>query len=170
MKNMVHNILLSTFLILASVAFGADVAPVDVTISDPSGKLAFKGKTDTHGTFYSGNVAPGNYTVQFKSNELRHGQYAIVVTAGKKKVSADSLSEEKFSKGGIAMKVEMGSGGKIEAQVAPSGGEGQPGMVWIPKKLGSNKAAHWAPADSAEAAEAKANALNSNQNNQNLYK
>ena len=39
----------------------------------------------------------------------------------------------------------------------PSGGAGKPGMVWIPKQLGSNKAAHWAPADSAEAKTAKAN-------------
>ena len=31
----------------------------------------------------------------------------------------------------------------------------KPGMVWIPKKLGSNKAAHWAPADSAEAKDLK---------------
>ena len=51
MKNMTRNILVPIFLVVASVAFGADVAPVDVTISDPSGKLAFKGKTDAKGAF-----------------------------------------------------------------------------------------------------------------------
>ncbi len=157
MKNMARNILLFTFLVVASVAFGADVAPVDVTISDPSGKLAFKGKTDAKGAFSTGNLAPGNYTVQFNCNGLHSGQYGIVVSAGKKKVTADSVNGEKFSKGGVAMKVEVGTGAKIAGQVAPSGGEGKPGMVWIPKQLGSNKAAHWAPADSAEAKTAKAN-------------
>jgi hypothetical protein len=33
------------------------------------------------------------------------------------------------------------------------GSNGKP-MVWIPKKLGSNLAAHWALSDSAEAKEA----------------
>jgi hypothetical protein len=57
------------------------------------------------------------------------------------------------------MKIEVGAGLNIAGQVAaedkssaPMGHNGKP-MVWIPKKLGSNIAAHWAESDSAEAKE-----------------
>ena len=58
------------------------------------------------------------------------------------------------------MTIDVGAGSNITGQVAaedkssaPLGKNGKP-MVWIPKKLGSNIAAHWADSDSAEAKEA----------------
>ncbi len=153
---MIRSILLFTFLVVASVGFTADVMPVDVTVSGQDGKVAFKGKTDAKGAFSTREPRSWELHRAFLIPDgLLHGQYAIVVSAGKKKTSADAVDGEKFTKGGVAMKVDVSTGVKIAGRVAPSGGEVKPGMVWIPKKLGSNKAAHWAPADSAEAKDAQ---------------
>ena len=108
MKNLIRNLFLSTLLLAVSAAYGAGVAPMDVTVSGPGGKVAYKGKTDANGTFSTPKLAPGNYTVQFNSPGLKAGQYVIVVSAGKKKVSADSVIGDKFAKGGVAMKVDVG--------------------------------------------------------------
>ena len=156
MKNLIRNLVLSAALVVASVVFGAGVAPMDVTVSGPGGKVAYKGKTDANGAFSTPKLAPGNYTVQFNSPGLKAGQYVVVVSAGKKKVSADSVVGDKFAKGGVAMKVDVGAGLNITGKVALAGGEVRPGMVWIPKQPGSNLPAHWAAADSAEAKEARA--------------
>jgi hypothetical protein len=140
--------------------------PVDVTVSN-SGKAAFKGKTDTKGAFATGTLQPGNYVVQFNSNsaELKGKTYAIVVAAGKKKVTA-SVPGEKFARGGVAMKVDVGAGLNISGQVA-TGADGPVNksgkkMVWIPKKTGSNMPGHWVEEDSAEAQEAKSSGTMSN--------
>ena len=155
MTNLIRNILLPTLLVVASVAYAEGVAPMDVTVSDPGGKVAFRGKTDAAGVFATPNLAPGNYTVQFNAKGLKAGHYAIVISAGKKKVTADQVIGDQFSKGGVAMKVDVGAGLKITGQVALAGGAVKPGMVWIPKQLGSNLPAHWAPEGSAEAIQAK---------------
>jgi hypothetical protein len=59
------------------------------------------------------------------------------------------------------MKIDVGAGLNITAQVtaedktsAPMGKNGKL-MVWIPKQIGSNIAAHWAESDSAEAKQAQ---------------
>jgi hypothetical protein len=155
MKNLIRNLLFSTLLIVASVAYGAGVAPMDVTVSGPGGKVAYKGKTDASGTFSTPKLAPGNYIVQFNSPGLKAGQYAVVVSAGKKKVTADAIIGDKFAKGGVAMRVDVGAGLNITGQVALAGGAVRPGMVWIPPMLGSNRPGHWAEEGSAEAVESK---------------
>src|SRR3984893_1723863 len=91
------------------------------------------------------------------SGELKGKQYAVVVSAGKKKVSAN-VAGEKFAGGGVAMKVDVGPGLNITGQVAAQNGPTSKGgkkMVWIPKQLGSNVAGHWVEEDSAEAVAAK---------------
>ena len=72
---MIRSILLSTFLVVASVGFTADVTPVDVTVSGQDGKVAFKGKTDAKGAFRTREPRSWNYTVLFNSGRLLHGQY-----------------------------------------------------------------------------------------------
>jgi hypothetical protein len=145
---------------LASMANGA-VPSITVMVSDASGKAAYKGSTDSKGTFGTSKLQKGNYTVQFssKSSGLK-GTYALVVSAGKKKVTADSVAGEKFAKGGVAMKIDVGDGLNITGQVT-SGLESTTKvdkngkkMVWIEKKTGSNLPGHWAAEDSAEAKEA----------------
>ena len=141
------------------MAYGA-VPSLSVTVSDASGKAAFKGTTNAKGTFATAKLKPGNYTVQFNSpSGAIKGNYAIVVSAGTKKVSAAGVTGEKFAKGGVAMKVDVGTNLNIAGQVAEEvAGASKNGkkMVWIPKQLGSNMPAHWAEEDSAEAKAARA--------------
>jgi hypothetical protein len=158
---------------LASVAEGA-VPPITVMVSDASGKAAYKGSTDAKGAFGTPKLQTGNYTVQFNSKSApKGGKYAFVISAGTKKVSANAIDAEKLAAGGVAMKIEVGAGLNISGQVvaedkssAPMGHNGKP-MVWIPKKLGSNIAAHWAESDSAEAKEVLSSSSMSRQDLQN---
>ena len=92
-----------------------------VTVSDAGGKAAFKGVTKTDGTFATANLTPGNYVVQFNatSGGMKGNHYAIVVAAGTKKVTADAVPGEKFSGGGVALRVVVGAGLNITGQVAP---------------------------------------------------
>jgi hypothetical protein len=149
------------FVAAASFAYGA-VPAMNVTVADSSGKAAYKGATDGKGTFATGKLQPGGYVVQFDSKSAPKGsKYALVVSAGKKKVSANAVAAEKLAAGGVAMKIDVGAGLNITGQVAaedkgsaPLGRNGKP-MVWIPKQLGSNIAAHWTESDSAEAKQAQ---------------
>jgi hypothetical protein len=153
------RIVIASVFAAATLAYG-NVPSLNVTVLDSSGKTTFKGVTSAKGTFATGTLKPGGYTVQFNSPSTPSGTFALVVSAGSKKVTAAAVSGAKFAKGGVAMKIDVASGLNITGQVAaedknsaPLGKDGKP-MVWIPKKLGSNIAAHWAESDSAEAKEA----------------
>ena len=151
--------MLFLLLIAAALSWGG-VPAINVTVSDAGGKAAFKGATNAKGTFATANLKPGNYVVQFTSDNaaVKGKQYALVVAAGKKKVSAAGVAGEKFTRGGVAMKVDVGPGLNIIGQVATEeSGSVKNGkkMVWIPKQLGSNVPGHWAEEGSAEAIAAK---------------
>jgi len=152
MKHTVRNFFFGLVLLVAGTAM-AGVPPVNVTVSN-SGKAAFKGKTDAKGTFATGTLTPGNYTVQFNSDsaELKGKKYAIVVSAGKKKVSANTVGD-KFAKGGVAVKVDVPAGVNITGQVAvdesPTSTSGKK-MVWIAPQTGSNFPGKWVEEDSAK--------------------
>lgn len=121
MKNLIPAILLSFILLAAGMAYGG-VPPLNVTVSDAGGKAAFKGATNANGTFATANLKPGNYVVQFKSSSggMKGNHYAIVVSAGTKKVAAATVSGEKFLGGGVALNVVVGAGLNITGQVAPA--------------------------------------------------
>lgn len=106
--------------LLAAVSAVHAAPGIDVTVATASGKLAYRGKTAANGTFSTGKLQPGNYIIQFNSNNgaMESGNYALVVSAGKKKVTAESVTGEKFGKGGVAMKVDVGPGLNITGQVA----------------------------------------------------
>jgi hypothetical protein len=153
----------------ASAGYGA-VPQIKVTVADSSGKAAYKGATNAQGVFATGTLKAGSYVVQFSSNNAPKGsQYAFVVSAGKKKVTANAIAAEKLAGGGVAMKIDVAQGLNITGQVAdqknsaPLGKNGKP-MVWIAKRTGSNIAAHWAESDSAEAREAQTSGSLSRQN------
>ena len=154
----ISRIFVASLCASTSLAFGA-VPQLTVTVADSGGKAAYKGTTNAKGTFATGVLKPGNYVVQFNADGVKGGSYALVVSAGTKKVSADSVAGEKFAKGGVAMKIDVGSGLNITGQVSPGGNtkvdSNGKKMVWIPKKLGSNLPGHWAAEDSAEAKEAR---------------
>src|SRR5947209_4636455 len=107
MKNMTAMVLAALFFASASIAFAAP--PIDVTVSDATGKVGFKGKTDSNGTFATGKLAPGDYVVQFNSTNVK-GDQALVVSAGSKKMSASSVTSGQFRGGGVAMRIEVGKG------------------------------------------------------------
>jgi hypothetical protein len=119
MKNLFPRFGVCLFLVAASVT-NAGVPSINVTVSDSTGKAAFKGATKNDGDFATAKLQPGNYVVQFttKNSSVKGGQYAIVVAAGKKKVVANAVAGEKLLGGGIAMKVEVGAGLSITGQVS----------------------------------------------------
>jgi len=121
MKYLFPGILLSFVLLAAGMANGG-VPPINVTVSDAGGKAAFKGATNANGTFATANLKPGNYVVQFnsRSGAMKGNRYAIVVSAGTKKVAAATVPGEKFFGGGVALKVLVQAGLNITGQVAPA--------------------------------------------------
>lgn len=144
-------------LVVAAGSFASAAIPeMRVTVSDANGYAAYKGATDSKGSFATGSLKPGRYVVQFnaKRNDVEGNNYALVVSAGKKKVVAEAVAGEKFAGGGVAMRIEVGGGGNIVGQVASDlrtmVKDGRL-LVWIPQQVGSNLFGHWAEADSAEA-------------------
>jgi hypothetical protein len=97
MKNLFPRVGFCLFLVAASVA-NAGVPPMNVTVSDSSGKAAFKGATQDDGLFSTAKLQPGKYVVQFAStnSSVKGSQYSIVVGAGQKKVVANAVAGEKF--------------------------------------------------------------------------
>jgi outer membrane usher protein FimD/PapC len=156
----------------AATAFAA-VPTLNVAVLDSSGKTTFKGATDSRGIFASPKMQPGNYAVQFTSNNAPKGShYTLVVVAGAKKTSASAITAEKLAGGGVAMNIEVKTNNSIQAQVSADAAQTRIGkngklMVWIPKKVGSNLPAHWAESDSAEAKEVEASYSYSIKNMQN---
>jgi len=159
MKHISRGLLFSVALFAAAAVYGATPA-MNVTVSDASGKAAFKGMTNANGVFGTSKLTPGNYTVQIASQsaELKGKNYAIVVAAGKKKVSASAVPGEKFARGGVALKVDVGAGLNITGQVSTEERVSKSGkkMVWIPPMVGSNMPGRWVEEDSADAAASKA--------------
>jgi len=170
MKNTIRSIAFSLFL-SAGFAYGA-IPALNVTVSDASGKAAFKGTTNGKGTFATAKLKPGNYVVQFNSpNGAIEGNYAIVVSAGTKKFSAAGVAGVKFAKGGVALKVEVGPNLNIAGQVAvEAAGASKNGkkMVWLPPMAGSHMPGHYVEEGSAEYQEAKTAGRLSNQDVSNL--
>jgi hypothetical protein len=119
MKNLFSAVGFCLFLVIAGTANGG-IAPINVTVSEASGKLAFRGATKNDGGFATDKLQPGKYVVQFssKNSALKAGHYSIVVAAGSKKVVANGVAGEKFLAGGVAMKVDVGSNLNITGQVA----------------------------------------------------
>lgn len=155
---MIRSTVASLVFAAACISYGA-VPSLNVTVSDASGKAAFKGTTNAKGTFATAKLKPGNYTVQFNSPGGIKGNYTIVVSAGTKKVSAAGVVGEKFAKGGVALKVDVGNGlniaGQVAAEVAGASKNGKK-MVWLPPLAGSHMPGHWVESDSAEAKAARA--------------
>src|SRR3977135_1086450 len=107
MKKIIQATLVSLFIIV-SMSYGA-VPSMNVTVSDSSGKAAFKGATDAKGSFATATLKPGGYVVQLNSKSAPKGtKYAVVVSAGKKKVTANAIDAEKLAGGGVAMKIDVG--------------------------------------------------------------
>lgn len=164
MKTTLRIVLLIVLLGLASFAHAA-IPPLSVTVADASGKMAFKGMTNANGTFATPKLKPGNYVVQLNGKGAANGQYALVISAGKKKVTADAVNGGKFGAGGVAMRIEVGEGLNITGQVAnaPAAAASNPNVkimngkryVFIMPETGSNLGGRWVLEDSPEAKAAR---------------
>ena len=150
MKTYRRHILFLVIAGLARTAQSADPPRIDVTVSDHGGKLVMRGHTDANGTFSTGRVAGGDYTVQFDSRTPDvAGRYAVVVSAGRKKVYANAVSAEQFSQRGVAMKLErVEDGAVITGQIAAANPNARlingKRMVWVSThETGSNIGGHW---------------------------
>ena len=161
MKKFFRQLLLAFSLELVSIATVAAMLPLDVTVSSAGGKVAFKGKTNAGGTFATGTLAPGNYVVQFNSSSaaVKGNQYALVIGAGKQKVTAEAVAGSKFAAGGVAMRLEVGKGMNITGQISSGMSSGANGKtegnanvkiikgkryVWVKgRETGSNLGGRW---------------------------
>ena len=130
--------------------------PLKVVVADSTGKVAFKGVTDTNGLFSTGTLAAGTYVLQFNSSTAaKDRSYTLVISAGQKKVSAQSIDGRKLTAGGVAMKIAVAAGLTISGQLAAPNvkidEKTKKLMVYIAPRIGSNIPGRWVPADSAEA-------------------
>ena len=156
MKTILPGFVIGALAAAVSLASAA-VPSVNVTVLNSSGQTLYKGATDGKGTFATGKLQPGEYVVQFNSkNAPKTSRYALIASAGKEKVVANGIAAEKLI-AGVAVTIQVAPGLNLTGQVtgedknsAPIGRNGKL-MVWIPKQIGSNLAAHWAESDSAEA-------------------
>jgi hypothetical protein len=118
MKTVSRGIIVGLVGAAVSVAF-AGVPLINVTVADSSGKVAYKATMEGIGTFATGKLQPGGYIVQFNSKSApKGGKYALVISAGKKKVVANEVEAEKLAAGGVAMKIDVAAGLNITGQVA----------------------------------------------------
>ena len=138
---------------IASTAFGG-IPPLQVTVFDPGGKVAFEGPIGAAATFSTGNLHPGAYVVRFhtKSAAVKANQYLLVLSAGKQKVIAAAVPGEIFILGGAAMKINVGPGLKITGQIAKEETAARNDVirslngkryVWMTTEIGSNLGGRW---------------------------
>ncbi len=155
--------LLLSLLAFVANAYTASMPAIGVIVSDAKGKVAYQGTTNAQGTFSTPNLAPGSYVVQFNSKNaaLKGKQYALVISAGKKKVTADAVAGDKLTAGGVAMKVDVGPGLNIAGQIANGQmGQSDPNVkiikgkrfVWVKGgETGSNLGGRWVEEGSPDA-------------------
>jgi hypothetical protein len=172
MKTIAVSIFIGLFCGTAIICTGA-IPAINVTVLQSSGKTIFKGATDAKGVFATRSLTPGEYVVQFNSKSApKESRYALIASAGKEKVVANGIPGEKLI-AGVAVTIRVGPGlnltGQVTAEDKNSARIGRNGklMVWIPKRIGSNLAPHWAESDSAEAKEVMASSSYSLKNMQN---
>ena len=161
MKSLIRSAL-GAIIILGVHGVFAAVPPIQVSVADSAGKLAFKGLTNSSGTFATKSLPAGNYVVQFNASDssLKGKALNFIVSAGKKKVTAEAIAGEKLLGRGVAMKVEVGANlnisgqasSALNAKVDPKTGKR---LVFIRPRTGSNLPGRWVPEDSPEAIEAR---------------
>jgi hypothetical protein len=148
---------------LLSTAYGG-IPSMDVTVFDATEKVVFRQSINANATFATGNLRPGKYVVQFntRSAAAKGNQYLLVVSAGSKKVIADGVAGETLTRGGAAMKIQVGSGLQISGQVLNDEAIAQAGgpkyrtidgkrYLWASAETGSNLGPRWEEITSASA-------------------
>lgn len=145
--------MLLPFLLVVAANLYADLPSVKVLVSDENRNVAFKGTTSVDTTFTTGNLRPGNYVVQFNSNNaaVEDNQYLLVVSAGKRKVTATDVAGEQFAGGGVAMRVKVASPLRMTGQIARTRLIDGKRFVWQTAETGSNLGGRWVEKTTADA-------------------
>lgn len=144
------------FALLFSIALTVrgGIPALQATVFDANQKIAFHGPVGSDGSFATRSLPPGKYVVQFKTKNTaaRNNLYLLVVSAGTKKVIAAAVPGQKFTGGGVAMKVDVGPSFRIIGQVAQEDavtGQGVSryrvidGKRYVWTTTGSNLGARW---------------------------
>ncbi len=109
---------------------------MQVTVSDSTGKVVYRGQTDAAGAFATAKLQKGNYVVQFTSKKsLRGSHFDLAAHAGKAKMAAESVPGEKFAGAGVAMKVDVGGGLALTGQVIDSAARPKPRPTAKPESV-----------------------------------
>lgn len=109
---------------LSSAAALAAPAPKQfdvIVVTEPGGKVVFKGETDGRGSFSTGKLEAGDYVLQFKAAKtagLERVLYSIAAVGGKRAVTARAVAGEKFAGGGVALRVQVAGGSRLAGRVA----------------------------------------------------
>jgi hypothetical protein len=151
MKNIARLTPLLLTLFVASAVYGAPVISVTVK-QNPGNKIVKQVTTSNDGRFQIGNLAPGGYTFEFRSQrsaDVKDRQFSIAVdgtkTKGKQSVAGNSLVS------GVAVTVQVGPNAHVTGQVVAGATTAlKKRMVWAPPLLGSNMPGRWVEEGSAE--------------------
>jgi len=161
MKNRTRGLTVVLLTLATSAIYGGQtargVAGVDVMVKQNPSKRVI---TDTGGNFAFDGLAPGSYTLSFRSAKAKDTKaptttdkvtvatsYSIKINGTTRSVNQSGLTSDKLL-AGVDIPVAVGAGAKVRGQVAAGALKK---MVWIPKEPGSNIPGHWADPDSAEA-------------------
>lgn len=126
MKNLLRHSLLSLALSagVVTVASAGSMSPLQVKVTKGGDKVVYKGSTDSSGAFHTEPLAPGAYTVQFNAESTpKGGPFTIILDdTGKGGSSSDSVPGGKFTRGGVAMRVEVGPKAmSLTGHISPAG-------------------------------------------------
>lgn len=122
-KNLLFLLLLGWIVATALALDAGGVPNVEVTVSDATGRLIYRGRTDSNGVFATSQAPAGNYVIQFKAKNaaITRNDYAIFAAAGHQRVVADAIAGAKFAGGGVAMHLKPTAPSPIIGQVALGG-------------------------------------------------
>lgn len=161
MKKLGNALLVFLLFISAAAYAGAKMPGVEIVGKDKtSGRVVYQGKTDANGKFATGQLSPGAYTFEFRSN--RTNQMSVALVGPKRTVEQSSIP------GGMAVHLVIGPDAKLSGevrgeQIARAAAQSNAKMkiingkryVWLPAEVGSNLPGRWMlEADAAAAAAA----------------
>ena len=170
MKTPLRTLLVLVSLCGAVAAHAAPKAAVNVMVTNSrNNTVAYQGRTDANGKFATGALPGGTYVVQFtaaNSAAVKGKQFAMAAVGGKRAVTASAVPGEKFTGGGVAMKVEVAKGSPLTGAVGTDAAIAAAGVskpasepteavranvkvingkryVWIPGPIGTNTGGRW---------------------------
>lgn len=153
-RHNLHFITCASIVLLAvALPAYAGPPPMEVTVIDASNRVAFVATTDRKGSFSSANLRPGQYVVRFraKSAAVKGDQYMVIVDAGQKPLLSNAIDGARFAAGGVAVRMEVKNGSKIDGQVESTTALARDNVkvingaryFLVKNQLGSNLGARW---------------------------